>query len=209
MISLAGSSSYAKNGHNDDWLISPQLNGDAQTISFWAKSITSDFPETFQVFTSSVDADTTSFKLLATVDAVPAEWTEYEYELPSGCKYFAVRNIGKDEFALLLDDVTYTPKSLILTAYRVYRNGEIVATLAPDATSWTDSKGGSNEYFVTAVYDEGESARSNVVSPVTAIGSITTNADNAPVFTIGGIRLPKGVKPNGGIYITGGKKVLK
>ena len=39
LIAMSAQSSSTRKGHNDDWLISPKLSGEAQTISFKAKNI--------------------------------------------------------------------------------------------------------------------------------------------------------------------------
>jgi len=87
--------SEAKEGHNDDWLISPLLSGNEQEISFWARAASTSYPETFEVRYSTTDRDTASFKLLATETTPGDAWHEYKYTLPAGAKYFAVRVISK------------------------------------------------------------------------------------------------------------------
>ncbi|MDE7120528.1 MAG: hypothetical protein K2O10_07945, partial [Muribaculaceae bacterium] len=37
-------------GLNDNWLISPRLSGNAQTVTFWAKSFSISWPESFEVY---------------------------------------------------------------------------------------------------------------------------------------------------------------
>ena len=46
---------------NDNWLISPELSGNAQTVTFWARSFSSAWPETFKVYYSVTGNDVESF----------------------------------------------------------------------------------------------------------------------------------------------------
>ena len=43
---------WSTNGPNDNWLISPELSGAAQTVSFWARSFTIAYGEEFEVYYS-------------------------------------------------------------------------------------------------------------------------------------------------------------
>lgn len=97
---------------NDDWLITPPLvptTGDV-TFSFWARSRSSVFPETFQVLVSTTSPVPNAFHdTLATVQNVPSAYTQYTYDLSSyigDTIYVAVRCISVDEFYLHVDDFT-------------------------------------------------------------------------------------------------------
>lgn len=149
----------------DDWCISPQLSGSAQTISFWAKSYSKDYLEVMEVLTSTTDKETASFTSKLKVDKVPAEWTEYTIEVPAGTKYFAVRNNGAGKFLLMLDDFTFESTPDVVVGYNVYRdNVKLNSELVPATQcNYTDAGvSGQHEYRVTAVYASGEeSAPSN------------------------------------------------
>lgn len=97
----------AKGGKTDDWLISPQLSGTAQTISFFAKSTKPNYGnESFEVLASSTGKETADFVLVKAVESVPGEWTKYDAELPAGTSYMAIRCTSNDIFALAIDDIT-------------------------------------------------------------------------------------------------------
>lgn len=91
---------------NDDWAISPELSGNAQTITFWASSLDPEFLETFQVLYSSTNKETASFTQIGE-DYNTTGWKEYSVELPAGAKYFAIRCITWDSGMFMIDDVTY------------------------------------------------------------------------------------------------------
>ena len=158
---------------SDDWLISPLLSGEAQTISFFAKSCASNYPETFEVMYSTTDDDPESFVNIETFPDVKGglEWTEYNIPLPEGTKYFAIHVITVDGLAFQLDDITYRPATLVVDGYKVYRDGQCVATTAKDQTTYTDTvaEDGTHVYQVSVCYTIGESQLSNEAAVLTAI----------------------------------------
>ena len=51
---------------NDDWLISPQLDGNFETVSFWAKSYSDAYNiERFEVGVSTTNADPANFTIIS------------------------------------------------------------------------------------------------------------------------------------------------
>lgn len=169
-------------GTTDDWAISPELSGNAQTVSFYARSYSADYPERIQVLYSTGSLEPSDF--IATdfnVDAMPGEWTRYEASLPDGARYFAIRSYATNSFMLMLDDVTYIPLSshnLVLAGYNVYRNNERINEAPVAFTTYTDngSTSDNDTWVVTAVYGQRESKGSNVA---TAIASSLDNASAA------------------------------
>ncbi len=149
-----------------DWMISPMLSGEAQTISFYAKSYNVNYPESFKVLYSTTDNDPDSFIEVASYSNVPDAWTEYTFPVPEGSVYFAIFCDSDNAFMFFVDDVTYTPanaESLNLTilGYNIYRNGEKINDTPVSATQYSDPDGAVNdEYMVTVVYPVGESAPS-------------------------------------------------
>ncbi|MGI6224026.1 MAG: choice-of-anchor J domain-containing protein [Prevotella sp.] len=165
---------------NDDWLFTPELSGNAQTVSFFARSANNDYGlERFEVLYSNESTDTTTFTKIAEVEETPVEWTEYSYEIPEGAKFVAVRCTSPYIFAFLLDDFTYerAPQPLEVTfeGYNVYRDGTLLTSVP--ITSTTYSTEGSGFYEVTAVYDLGESLRISV-NVATGIAVVQENAQN-------------------------------
>lgn len=168
----------------DDWAISPLLSGDAQTVSFFARSYVDYYPERMEVWysTSSVNPDDFVRIEDATVAVVPAEWTRYDIALPQGAKHFAIRNntIGDNQFIFFIDDASFVAgldfSGLTLKGYNVYRNGMRLndAPIVECKYLDTDLLPQNNIYTVTAVYDEGESKGSESVSLVpSSIGDMT------------------------------------
>lgn len=216
-ISFASTSSAG----NDDWLISPPLSQNEQTISFYAKSISPQYTEQFYVLASSTDMDISNFRVISgntTVQPASA-WQEYSYILPEGTKYFAIRYISVDAFGIMLDDLTFEPELEVvdLLGYHVYCNDRKITPEPIGETAFSqtglDLEHSAYEYRVSAVYEQGESMLSNavVVGQGTGIESVQTGApgifggdncifvDNAlnkkvQIYTIDGklIRIAKG-----------------
>lgn len=155
----------------DDWLISPVLTGDAQTISFMTRSLNTFAygEETFEVYASDKGTELSDFELIYSGSA-PSEWTKTTVDLPDGTMYFAIKCTSVDKFVMGLDDITYTPgtgmpKDFELTGYNFYHNSKKVNDAAIDALSYTAAGAPNDSYAVTAVYTTGESRFSNVAVP--------------------------------------------
>lgn len=170
---------------HDDMLVSPELSGEEQTITFWAKSLTSALPESFQVLASSTTSEENAFStdnpVLDIKESTPDSWTKYEATLPAGTKYFAIRCYGTEPTAtgyeFMLDDVQYNVAAPLLTGYNIYRDGQKVGSVkASEPTEFNAEDG--HKYNVTATYDDGgESRFSNDVNVSTGISSVGGNAD--------------------------------
>lgn len=192
------SPSYGK--ASDDWLISPLLSGEAQTISFFAKSLAGNYPETFEVLYSTTDTQPSSFTNIETFPDVKGGlvWNEYNIPLPEGAKYFALHVTTYDGLGFQVDDVTYRQASLVIKGYNVYRDGELVGNTA--ATSFTEHNvpSGAHVYQVSVVYTVGESLLSHEAQVVTAIrqpdGTMTTiSAQPGAIVVRGAEGLPVSV----------------
>lgn len=213
MAAFATVHDYTKPVECDDWLITPELSGKAQTVSFWIKSYT-DNQEDFYVYYSTDKADTASLrKNLVAFEkwGAGSSWKKFEYDLPEGARFFGLRYTSNLS-GVLVDDFTYTGIPLVIKGYNIYRDGELAGTVGPDATTFTDSSAGSeiHQYAVTVVYNAGESDYSNLVSVTTSLGNVPIGSTELSIYTADGVRLPhKSLKAlKRGIYIVNGKKIV-
>lgn len=204
----------------DDWLISPQLSGEAQTVSFYAKSLANNYRETFEVLYSTTDTETQSFTLLNTYSDVLGgtgvnAWQEYQVELPAGAQYFAIRSVAYDCLGLQVDDVTYRPHTLTITGYNVYRDGELLTTLPATATSFTDTTASGNTqytYTVSVVYDQGESQPASVQVTTVIHAATWQSVRPVDVYTVDGklvarkVKNLRGMRP--GVYVIEGRTTV-
>lgn len=184
-------------GMVDDWAISPALDGSAQTVSFWAKSYDSNYPESFDILYSTGSLDTKDFVKVKEVKNAPKEWTEYTFDVPEGAKHFAIRNHDTDAFMLMLDDFTFatagSSAKLSIVGYDVYRDGEKITAEPTGETKFVDADAadGEHTYVVVTVYETGMSKGSNAVN-VTATGiddalaaGITVTGENGHIVVAG------------------------
>lgn len=160
------------NAATDDWAISPELSGDAQTISFYAKSYHASYPERIETYYSMGSLNPDDFIPAGLeVPSVASEWSLYEADVPEGARYFAIRSCGTDSFMLMIDDATYTPASshnIELLGYNVYRDYEKINSELVTEQRYDDiiSEPNGHVWTVTAVYDRGESRGSEVVADI-------------------------------------------
>lgn len=184
-------------GTTDDWAISPVLDGSAQTVSFYARSYSAQYPEKLRVLYSTGSTNTADFVEVKAAATVPGEWTLYEVDLPAGAKYFAINSCGTGSFMLMIDDVTFTQGSttaeLALVGYNVYRDGLKLNAEPVEDTAHLDLEGlAAHKYQVTALYDvKGESAGSNEASLTEGIADIT---DGVTISTEKGLIIVDGAE---------------
>lgn len=165
--------SFAARSQNDDWLISPQLSGEAQTISFYAKcAYTTDLNERFELWASSGSPEVSDFSCISGDSPVIVssydDWTRYSFKLPEGTKFFAIRCVSSMQTGLMIDDITYSPMhpAVELWGFNVYRDGEKITPTEYGDYEYIDKGLEYNRtysYAVSAVYDAGESIFSPVV----------------------------------------------
>lgn len=233
---LAPTSYYAD---NDNWLISPPLSGREQTVTFYAKSFSSAWPESIQVLYSTTGnnakTDFTAEPLLSVeaiedgwymVGGVPETWTRYEVNLPEGATYFAIRHTGWYTCALFIDDVTYEgmpdiPTDIEVLGYHVMRGDTLLTDVEPTKeTNHVDNigmhDGVEHTYTVIPVYNygvgRGQTVKVNIESSVKTIETDALDG-NAVIYNLQGIKVDrKAVTP--GVYIvvkgnTSAKVMLK
>ena len=214
-------------GTTDDWAISPELTGDAQTISFYARSYSTSYPEKITVYYSTGSKETSDFIEVegSTVSSVPGEWTEYSYNLPAGAKYFAIRSWATSSFMLMVDDVTYTPAgvtaNLEIAGYNIYRDGVKINDAPVADCEYIDSNvevGTQYTYVVTVVYtDKGESrgsdevviTREDVSVDGIGDGAVSIKAENGKVVVLNAEGLDVVVAAAKGAVVYSGAGELK
>lgn len=194
---------FSAQGQNDNWLVSPELTGAAQTVSFFARSFSVRFPESFEVYYSMGGKGVADFVKVESVENYPADnvvaedWTVYKVALPVGAKYFAIRHTAYDSYVLCLDDFKFEaagvyPSDLAIEGYKVYRNHDLVSNASNSplvGTEYTDIPGskGKYAYHVSAQYNHGESRAvlGNEVELTVGVASIENG--NISVTAQGGV----------------------
>lgn len=210
----------------DNWLISPELSGKEQTVTFWACNMLSkdlngnwsENDETFYFKGSKTDTGIKSFTdyysngITHRFDIYGGYWAEYKVTVSEGTKYFAIHHTtpGMEGLMLMLDDFTFeiggTPVS-----YNVYRDGELVSPAKAMEATVTGNPGGTHTYAVTAVYADGSESLPVSISGTTGIAAVNVEkaASDDTVYSIDGMKVGKqGDKLRPGLYIMNKKKVV-
>lgn len=204
---LKSFASYDANIVSDDWLISPMLPGEAQTITFYAATGEDWGSEEIEVYYSTTGTDIADFiQIGETIEVEEGEyyydreedeevwltnWNEISVDLPEGALYFAIRNVSDDVWAVYVDDITFkqSTEKIDLLGYNVYRNGEKLNEEPIEACTWSDSslEPAKYAYHVEAVYAQG-------LAPLSEPYEVTVNAvaglgdlDAAAVSVSGGV----------------------
>lgn len=188
----------------NDWLVSPELDPAAQTISFFGRAGTRTIssngetyaasPEIVDIMVSSTGTAVEDFTPLYSDVEIDyyTEWQEFRFDLPAGTKHFAIVHKSFDKFALLLDDLTYVPAGAErpvseVSGYNVYRDGVRISAEPVESLFFTDYDTEANRnytYHVTALWGTNESNLSNGATILTAsIGEV--NADSIAISVRG------------------------
>jgi hypothetical protein len=203
----------------DNWAITPELSGNAQTVSFWAINTDDGYPEDIQVLYSTTDTCLKSFiSLDDSVRITGNQWQQLSYSLPEGARYFAVRQITRAGVGerLNLDDFTFEQTSGSVDHYNIYVDGELVATAKSTETSIAYGEAlseGSHTYAVSAVYVSGKESAPTVATYVTVINEVTGETSQPfDIYSIDGTLVKKAATSfsglRQGIYIVNGNKVV-
>lgn len=167
---------------NDDWLISPELPGDAQLISFYARSLKAG-SDAIEIHVSDSDTDVASFVNISGAKPVEIsdEWRLYHFALPAGTRHFAIRYVGNDGEGIMIDDIMYFGNPVSAPdGYNIYRNGVKLNTSLIEGLSFADSDielGQAYRYHVAPVYNGVEMEKSNeLLIETSAIGIIGEDA---------------------------------
>lgn len=196
----------------DKYMISPELPGVAQTVSFNAMIITAQYgAEEFEVMVSTTDDNATSFTSVQKFSVAEEGAQEFSVNLPEGAKYFAIHYTSNDIFGLFVDDVKYTVGGGAPTGFNVYVDENLVATTDAETMSYTyteELSEGAHDFSVTAVYGNAESAPVTATLDITTgISEVSTSAD-VEIYTVDGIRMNNAKNLKAGVYVVNGQKVV-
>ena len=197
---------------NDDWLISPELPGMEQTISFWNRSTNVNYGyDQFEILYSTTGNTPADFVKLGDTYSANLGWSKVEAQLPEGSKYFAIRCISYQTEAWLIDDISYTrgTPSYTVIGYNIYRDGIKINDAVVTENKYVDnltsstSETDNHSYNVTAVYAEGESGLSNTYETAPS-GIDDTHSDGISIKTGKGVIIVEGAS-NVAVYGIDGK----
>ena len=172
----------------NDWLISPATESGSY-VSFYLNIISSRYPETIRILTSSTGTEIADFQLLTTIDKTNTGWQHIEFRMPANARYFAINYVSQNMFGIMIDDITFrsTDELHSISGYNIYRDGTLLANVAePGYTDTTAAPETTYRYHITAV-STAEGIESNPVD-VTTIAAGMHDITVAPtVSTLPGL----------------------
>lgn len=176
---------------NDDWLISPELPGHSQLLSFYARSLR-DGTDAIEVLVSKTDTDPASFVNITGAEPVKINgaWNLHYFTLPEGTRHFAIRYVGNDGEGIMIDDLMYDGTPVCAPeGYNVYRNDVKLNDAPVSVPAFTDTDiaaDGLYRYCVAPVYNGVEMAKSDdLIIDVSGIGAVG-NGPQVKVNVVGG-----------------------
>ena len=205
--------------NSDNWIISPKLSGQAQTISFYVHNMTVNnvaYIENYDVLYSSAGNDITDFTniVLKNRQAVSGEWEKVTINVPAGTTYFAIHQTTPQTGLMFgIDDVTYTKETPTPIYYGIYKAGALINKVPVTVRHCVDVNAGANtQYAVTAIYADGTESAPVEVNVPTGIESVITDGKPVDVYTVDGKLVRRhtttlrGLRK--GVYVVGNKKIL-
>ena len=205
--------------NSDNWIISPKLSGQAQTISFYAHNMMVNnvaYIEDYDVLCSKTGNEIADFTnvVLKNRQAISGEWEKITVSVPAGTTYFAIHQKTPQTGLMFgIDDVTFTKAMPVPTYYGIYRGGERIDKVAATQFYYVDNNAGNNNrYAVTAIYADGTESAPAEVSIPTGIDNVVMDGKPVDVYTIDGKLVRRqtttlrGLRK--GVYVVGNKKVV-
>ena len=132
--------------HVDDWLVTPLAILDG-TFSFWAAAQDGEWTdEHFAVYVSTTGNQSVDDFTQVSEEFVASGWPqEYTVDLSSYAGqegYIAIRHYNSyDQFAMVVDDISFTKAPSQPVKYNIYVDQELIATVESEVTTYTVSAG--------------------------------------------------------------------
>lgn len=179
-----------------DWLISPELPGIAQTVSFWIKD-SFEYPTHWKGYYSTGSKDINDFiECTQSMTAGFDEWTPKSFDIPEGAKYFAIRRSQTENspgLFIFLDDISYVGLDGEIDSYNIYIDGEYFTSTTDTSALLEGVSFEDHEVSVSTVYTDGsESVPVTITVEAVVTGVVDLNAQGRDIQ---------------GIYNTLGQKV--
>jgi hypothetical protein len=196
----------------DNWLISPELPGTSQKITFYY-AVENDAvgSETFDILASTTNNAYTSFTtLVKSFEVDNLYWEKATVTLPEGTKYFAIHHTSADVFGVMIDDITYTAGAKTQLGYNIYLDGALLTTLPTTTKTYTFENVSSSEghtFGVSAVYANDLESDPVSFSNAAGIENVLSNKPAAAgvAYDLYGRRVSPDTK---GLIIVDGKKIV-
>ena len=199
----------------DNWLVTPLAVLDG-TFSFWAAAQDGDWTdEHFAVYVSTTGNQSVDDFVQVSEEFVSNGYpTEYTVDLSNYAGqegYIAIRHYNSyDQFALVVDDISFIKAPSVPVAYNIYVEQKLVATVDGETTTYfvapESIEPGEHNFAVTAVYAGEQESKPAIASIATGIKTLSdTLLKGGDIYNLAGQRVGKQLR---GINIVGDRKVL-
>lgn len=183
----------------DTWLITPELSGNAQTISFYTGALTGNWgAELFNVLYSVKGCDKGDFVAINDAPLGEADswaWTKRTFDVPEGARYFAIQLVSTDKMGLKIDDLCFERVrglDIEILGYNVYVDGVLTASVPagsdPMATIQLDHEAQVGVSIVTD-WGEGKPYTVTVDPGTTAVREVSGTDAAAVAYDLQGRRV--------------------
>lgn len=186
----------------EDWIVSPELPGIAQTIGFWLNDGGLEWPTHWQGLYSTGGTNMSDFvECTQKTTGGYADWSYKSFNVPEGAKRFAIRRTQTENSPgvfVFLDDISYVGVKGEIAGYNVYVDGEFYDFFTDTTALLEGVTSETHEVSVTTVYtDESESL------PVTVL--VEYSATGVNDIVVKGVKTIKKIE-NGQVIIVRGDK---
>lgn len=171
LCSIATADLTARN----EWLITPELDGSEQTISFWI--FLPQFTGTCQLeyYESTTGNNPGDFTSISRGYIPSGMWRNIKVMVNEDTRYMAIRIVSDAYTDVLIDDISYRPSAaasgLEISGYNIYCDNNLLNTadlVSEESYIDTPSTAGAHKYYVSCVSNKGEESR---ISNIVEVGS--------------------------------------
>lgn len=205
----------------DTWIITPELSGEEQVISFNAAApiemvgfpelgieMHADATEVMEILYSMGGLTPDDFISKGTYTFDEPGWKDFTVRMPEGSKYLALRDISGSwsSLALFLDDFAYVRLSPLPVSYNIYGNEQLLQNVTSGDSFHVDGK--ASQYAITALYADGSESLPVIFTDAAGIADMQDDVRPADVriFDLQGRRV---LRPTGkGVYVVNGKTMI-
>ena len=183
--------------HVDNWIVTPLAILDG-TFSFWAAAQDGDWTdEHFAVYVSTTGNQSADDFTQVSEEFVASGWSqEYTVDLSGYAGqegYIAIRHFNSyDNFALVVDDISFTKAPALPVEYNVYADEQLIATVVGETTTYTVDADllteGEHTFAVTAVYANGMESlpTTATINVVSGISQLVADGQPVDIYTVDG-----------------------
>lgn len=197
----------------DTWLITPELSGNAQTITFYTSALTGNWgAELFNVYYSTKGCDKGDFLPLNSNPLQESDswaWTKRSFDVPAGARYFAIQVVSTDKMGLKIDDLCFERVrglDIDIQAYNVYVDGMLTASIPADSDPSVAiplDHGAEVGVSIVTNWGEGPQRTLQIDPVVTSVNAVRSQSDSTEAYDVIGRRIHPEAR---GIVIRGGIK---